>query len=380
MDHPLPLVTVVTPSYNQGAFIRETIESVLSQDYPNVEYIVVDGGSNDGTLDILRSYGDRFHWISEKDKGQSDAINKGFRMARGEIVAWLNSDDTYEPGAVAAAVSFLREHPDISLAYGRGYLIDREGKKLTEFLPAQTFDLWMLAYYWDPILQPTTFFRKAPLERFGFLDEGLNWCMDWDLWLKFGLYEKAGFLDAFLANSREYGETKTSTGGLKRLWEIWRMLRRYGNLFFPPAVPLYYYGHLYDATASQKRMDHAEQRIIEMEKKYRTVYMDRWVCREVNIGVPFQAKTMTVYGNLPMEEFLPIGIQIFHKKALLYTYTIEAIGPFSFTCELPAFRHPGKVNRLVARMTGAKAPRDLFPGNPDDRPLSFRLDDIEFTR
>src|SRR5690606_33014626 len=95
-----PLVSVVTPSYNKGKFIKETIESVLSQDYPNIEYIVMDGGSTDETVDILKSYGDRIAWISEKDDGQADAVNKGIARARGEIIGWLNSDDTYLPGAV----------------------------------------------------------------------------------------------------------------------------------------------------------------------------------------------------------------------------------------------------------------------------------------
>src|SRR4051812_10184477 len=113
-DPALPLVSIVTPSYNQGRFIRETINSVLSQDYPNVEYWVIDGGSTDETITILREYEHdaRFHWISEPDRGQSDAINKGWRRSRGEILAWLNSDDTYLPGAIRAHVQALRQHQD----------------------------------------------------------------------------------------------------------------------------------------------------------------------------------------------------------------------------------------------------------------------------
>ncbi len=108
-----PLVTVVTPSYNQGAFIRDTIESVLSQDYSPLEYLVIDGGSNDQTVEVLKSYGNRFSWISERDEGQADAVNKGWRIARGEILGWLNSDDIYLAGALSKAVAALEAHPNV---------------------------------------------------------------------------------------------------------------------------------------------------------------------------------------------------------------------------------------------------------------------------
>ena len=125
---PTPLVTIVTPSYNQGRFIRATIESVLSQDYGAIEYIVMDGGSTDNTAAVVREYSSRLKWISEKDRGQSDAINKGFRMAKGEIVSWLNSDDFILPGAVSLAVKAFERQPEIMAVYGEGYLIDENEK------------------------------------------------------------------------------------------------------------------------------------------------------------------------------------------------------------------------------------------------------------
>src|SRR5438128_8552250 len=129
----LPLVSIVTPSYNQGRFIEDTIRSVLAQDYPNLEYIVVDGGSTDHTLDVLRRYEGRLRWVSEPDRGQSEAINKGFRMARGEIVSWLNSDDTYVPGAIGKAVAHLGARPEVVMVYGEGYLLDEGGRVTRRF-------------------------------------------------------------------------------------------------------------------------------------------------------------------------------------------------------------------------------------------------------
>ncbi|MFO0964057.1 MAG: glycosyltransferase family 2 protein [Gemmataceae bacterium] len=131
MSHPdVPLVSIVTPSFNQGRFIRRTIDSVLSQDYPRIEYVVIDGGSTDETIDVLRSYGSRLEWVSEKDRGQSHAINKGLSRTKGAIVAYLNSDDTLAPGAVATAARHFQEHPDWDLIYGEGEYIDEEDKAL----------------------------------------------------------------------------------------------------------------------------------------------------------------------------------------------------------------------------------------------------------
>ena len=123
-----PLVTIVTPSYNQAAFIERTIQSVLGQDYPDIEYIIMDGGSSDGSAEIIRRYEDRLaYWESVKDKGQTDAINKGFARAHGEILAWLNSDDVLYPHAVSEAVAYLTEHPECGLVYGNCDFIDAEG-------------------------------------------------------------------------------------------------------------------------------------------------------------------------------------------------------------------------------------------------------------
>ncbi len=133
------LVSIVTPSFNQGRFLEETIRSVLEQDYPQIEYIIVDGGSSDESVEVIQRHAGRLGWwVSEKDRGQTDAINKGFARARGDVLAWLNSDDTYQPGAVAEAVAFLQANPQAGMVYGDTNFIDGQGRLIGRFPAAQT--------------------------------------------------------------------------------------------------------------------------------------------------------------------------------------------------------------------------------------------------
>jgi glycosyltransferase involved in cell wall biosynthesis len=239
-DPSRPLVSIVTPSYNQGQFIREAIESVLTQDYPNIEYLVVDGGSRDSTLDVLRCYHRRVRWISEPDGGQADAINKGVAMTRGDIVAWLNSDDVYTPGAVSRAVEEIQAYPAVALVYGQAEEIDRSGAVIGPYTQIGPFDLQRLIHRLDFIVQPATFFRRAPFLAVGGLDTSLSYCFDYDLWIKLSLRFPAHYIPEVLARSRVYPETKTASGGLERLKEIERMIRRYGRYILPSL----YYGEM----------------------------------------------------------------------------------------------------------------------------------------
>lgn len=234
-----PLVTVVTPSFNQGRFIRETIDSVLNQDYPNVEYIVVDGDSTDDTPAIVRPYLNRLTFISEPDFGQSHAINKGFAMARGSIVAWLNSDDIYMPGAISAAVDAFQWHRNAAVVYGEGYQIDEEGNIKQCFPYTQHFDRWKLVNASDYILQQATFFRKSALEAVGPLREDLNYVMDWELLIRLAKRFEFVRLENFLGALREYEAAKTSTGGVARAFEILRMLRLHCDYIVPPGFMIY---------------------------------------------------------------------------------------------------------------------------------------------
>jgi glycosyltransferase involved in cell wall biosynthesis len=234
-----PAVTIVTPSYNQGVFIRATIESVLGQDFPDLEYIVMDGGSTDETASIVAEYRSRLTWISEKDRGQSHAINKGFMLAKAPIVAWLNSDDTLLPGAISRAVEAFREAPTVGAIYGEGYLMDREGRITGRFPATERFNLWKLVHLSDYVLQQSTFFRRVAVEQIGWVDESLHYAMDWDLLIRLGQRFGLHYVPEYLGVLREYGEAKTSSGGKRRVEEIRRVLERHTGQKYAPGYWTY---------------------------------------------------------------------------------------------------------------------------------------------
>ena len=184
-----PKITVITPSYNQGHFITETIDSVLSQNYPNLEYIVMDGGSTDDTVDILKSYGKKFTWVSKKDKGQTDAINKGIKKSTGDIICYLNSDDVFLPNTLNTVAEFFMQNPDAMWVTGDYFIIDADGNKIQSFVAE--YKKWLrqnpskqrlsIANY---IIQPSTFWRKELTQEIGLFDEDLHYCMDFDYWMR----------------------------------------------------------------------------------------------------------------------------------------------------------------------------------------------------
>lgn len=232
VDGNAPLVTIVTPSLNQGEFIEDTIRSVLEQDYPRIEYLVLDGGSTDGTLDLLKRYEGRFAWVSEKDDGQSDAIDRGFLRGRGDILAWLNADDVYTPGAVSMAVEAFLVHPSAALVYGHADFIDRTGNLIGPHAQSP-WDLDRLINRADDIPQPATFFRREAYAAVGGLDHGLRYCMDYDLWIRLGLRYQVRQIPTVLARMRLYPGTKTASGGLERVGEIQTMIARHGRARLP---------------------------------------------------------------------------------------------------------------------------------------------------
>jgi glycosyltransferase involved in cell wall biosynthesis len=221
-----PLVSIITPSFNQAQFLEETIRSVLAQDYPNLEYILVDGGSTDGSLEIIQRYADRLAWwVSEPDHGQTDALNKGFARAGGEVFAWLNSDDTYLPGAISQAVACLEAHPQAALVYGDADLVDEQGRVLGPF-PARQTDLKHMLRGSVHIPQQASFFRGDLWSKVGPLDPSLYFAMDYDLWLRLARYGIFVYTPQRWANFRLHGGAKTTLSDDRCYPEMVRAARR----------------------------------------------------------------------------------------------------------------------------------------------------------
>jgi len=229
-----PRISIITPSYNQAEFIERTIESVLSQGYPDLDYIVVDGGSTDGTVEILKRYEGRLRWLSEKDKGQSDAINKGIRMAIGDIIAYLNSDDVYEPGALKKVADYFTAHPGVMWATGKCRIIDVNDREMRGaitgyknfFLARYSYNILLVTNF---ISQPATFIRAELFDRYGLFDIDHHRVMDYDFWLRVGRENAPGFIDDYLAGFRVYLQSKTSSSFKDTFVQELEVCRKYSH-------------------------------------------------------------------------------------------------------------------------------------------------------
>jgi glycosyltransferase involved in cell wall biosynthesis len=202
------LITLVTPSYNQAAFLERTIRSVLDQQYPRLEYIVMDGGSTDGSVEIIKRYADRlFYWQSQPDGGQTAAINAGWRKGQGEVLAWLNSDDYYLPGALRLAGEYFRDHPEGWVMYGSVQLIDAAGQPLG--FKGEPFRRRTMITSRDLIPQPSSFLRRAAIERVGEMDETLCYVMDLDLFMRIAEHSTPVFVPQVLSAHTIHPDAKT---------------------------------------------------------------------------------------------------------------------------------------------------------------------------
>lgn len=232
---PLPTVSVVVPSLNQGHFIRETLDSILSQDYPGLEVIVVDGGSTDDTREVLAGYGDRLSWTSEKDTGQSNAINKGLARASGEIVCFLNSDDLFTPGSLHAVGTYFAKHPSVQWLTGACRIIDENGRPIRAFIDAYkalwrrfAMSRWTLLVL-NYIPQPATFWRRSAMLDVGLIDESLHWAMDYDYWLRLSKLGRPANLPQCLASFRIHSSSKSATNVRSQFDEGVELARIHGG-------------------------------------------------------------------------------------------------------------------------------------------------------
>ena len=352
-----PLVSIVTPSYNQAQFIEETVGSVLSQDYPNVEYSVIDGGSTDGTQEILKRYGERLTWISEKDQGQADAVNKGFRKARGDIFGWLNSDDTYQPGAVRKVVQFFEANPDISMVYGDAYTVDSESR-IIDLAPTEDFDYQRLAETCF-ICQPTVFLRRHVFEQIGPLDVSLHYCLDYDYWMRVGKRFRISYLRELLAASRLHTEAKTFAKRHELHREIISTIQRHY-----PVVPLrtiYLYSYV---SFLEKFMPSIEG-----------LYPNGWATSHVSIhlGDKFNPSTLIVKGRTKRSNNSPLTLKLTCGGRTVER-DIPLSGPFSIHERLYAGH---EVLLDTKEMNGGShvsaSIETTHPSCTAERPFSYRL-------
>ena len=391
---PEPVVTVVTPSFNQGTFIRATIESVLSQDYPNLEYIVMDGGSTDETASVVKDYASRLTFISEKDRGQSHAINKGFRMAHGSILAWLNSDDIYLPGCVRAGAAAFQRSPNAGAAYGEGYLIDREGAVTSRFPHTIPINLWRLTYVSDYILQQTSYFRKDVLDDVGYLQEDLHYSMDWELFIRIGKKYPLAYIPEYLACLREYSEAKSFSGGAARVREIRDMLRRHTGRRIPPGYVIYGLGAHHELwcenirqSAVLRPVSGPLQRLVKIgagllisrfDRQSQGLYADGWAAPRLHFMLHPGSGPLLVEGKVAdWRSMSGQTLRIIANGRDLGAFPLGA-GDFSLQIDLP----PELTGQLLHLRL--KASRWVVPGgftlHGDHRRLAYMLKRIQWLR
>lgn len=339
MNTPYPLVTIITPSFNQGRFIQETIESVLQQDYRNMEHLVIDGGSTDNTLAILQRYAaadPRFRFISEPDRGQSHAINKGLAMARGEIIGWLNSDDTYQAQAISKAVQAFLAHPEWGMVHGHCHVVNETNQILSTF-PTDRANAQKL-YHTCCICQPAAFVRKHVMEQAGGVDENLHFCMDYELWMRIAKQHLIGYIPEFVANARLHSHSKSATKwqtvGIPEV--LMSLVKHYGSI---PSSWITYAAHYQGAgvfaliSKLKTNAPHNQPRIISMNRS-----LDLWVppiFRVQIISAPHApAQSLIIKGRIPAQNQQSHQLP---QTALTLTALVNGRPSKSFPISKPSF-------------------------------------------
>lgn len=387
-----PLVTIVTPSLNQGSFIRGAIESVLAQTYPNIEYIIMDAGSSDGTKAVAAEYSDRLVFISEPDRGQSHAINKGWKMGKGEIVAWLCADDLLLPGTVQTIVEAFRSHPGASFVFGACELLDRHGQT-TCIMPAPVPYTWKLIHGYDYIAQPTAFASRRAVEAIGFVDEALHFGMDWDLFMRLSVHGPAVSVPVVLAKAHVYPETKTSSGGYRRWRELVGIMRRHGERRYPPGF--FFYGAETVRESYRRwtrRLPSRLSRLGSISEPWITSacervhtraatrathgwFDDHWAGPRVTRRFASKGRTLALRGRMPSEYSGLAGqrLTVSCDGTVLTTRDVSS-GSFSWDLQLPMHsRDDGVEIEIAARRWFVPKKYGL---NGDLRRLAFYLDEL----
>lgn len=402
----MPLVSIITPSYNQGMFIKATIDSVLNQDYPNIEYLVMDGGSTDNTVEILKSYGDKIQWVSEKDAGQADAVNKGIRRAKGQIIGWLNSDDTYLEGAVTKMVTYMKTHPDADMVYGEGYYTDKDGNIIDRYL-TEKFDIQRLAEMCI-ICQPTAFFLKDIVEKVGMLDIDHQLSMDYELWLRIAKAGKISYIPEYIATSRMYEENKTLSRRKEVYEETCRAVKKHykyvpiswvdgyadylagGNrdvkyywndfrLFvkFNYTNPKYCWNGLKTLIRGRFGGVLRLRGIVGQKQTYTEQYPDLWLSKEyirkVTLDGECNVIKLTGTHNWPLKKQLVINVFLDDEK--IDKFTVDEIGSFTKEINIPnRYQNTGDhILRLAMNATFCPA---RIAKSQDQRELSFILNNM----
>ena len=401
-----PPITVVTPSFNQAKFIGETIESVIGQGYPNLEHIVVDGGSSDGTQDILRRYGARVRWVSERDRGQADAVNKGVALGHGDIIGWLNSDDTYAPGALHRVARLFAAGQDVGVVYGDADHVLEDGARYGPY-PTSPFDHQRLAETCF-ICQPAAFIRRRAFDDVGGVDPELRFCMDYDLWIRMGRQHRFVYLGEVLAHSRLHHSAKTLASRRAVIEEIMVTVKRHYGVV--PFEWVYEYAdHLFNRSERQVfaaerpsalalgasivlalwlnrgRPAYCLQCVRQAAKRvfplglpraydFRDRWSDGWISKRyvTNVAAEPDCTSVVIHGRHEMPGRRPLTLSVFVNGASLGTHVLSDRGPFTIHAACPATEDGCLRLEIIADRTF----RPMYRWSRDPRPLSCIIDDV----
>ncbi len=391
-----PRIGIVTPTYNMAGFLEETITSVLSQDYPNLDYVVMDGGSKDGTVEILRKYDGKIRWCSERDNGQGDAINKGWHALSGDIFAFLNADDTYLPNALSTIAGHFKRNPGVGMIYGEAYHVDVNGKILDRY-PTQPFDLQTLNNQCY-VCQPAAFLLREAYANAGMIDVNMHFALDYDLWMRVAKMYGVRKVDDYLATSRMHLDNKTLSSRRKVYQEIIGSVKReYGYVpyewlngyacylldrkdqyFDRSTQSLRSYAlslalGAYHNPHNLQRYFSEWRRMTGFGGQFTGRWDDGWISRryETDLDVNADSASLRIAGKhfAPIENLL---LRVRLNGRVLQEKRLPAPGPFVLELQLPKeFR--GKQCRLLIETDRTWRPRE----NGDYRQLSCIIQSLE---